>query len=103
MSNTSTNNARNRRWWSPGDPFAPGARVEVEIPAHHPWMSWLEQYADESQSNGGLMQHGVLTMKLGDTEQRYDLLEVNMDSRSMTYTAVWRMYGDPTYGSVIGT
>lgn len=84
-------------WWSPGDPLAPGDRMEVEIPESHPWMTWLKQYADESQTNGGLMRHGVLKVSLGGIEQRYDLLNVDMDSRgrSLTFKAVWRMYGDP--------
>jgi hypothetical protein len=61
-------------------------------------MAWLRQYADESMSNGGAMRHGVLTVSLGGVEQRYDLLNVNTDTaaRQVTFTARWRMYGDPT-------
>jgi hypothetical protein len=60
-------------------------------------MEWLQRYADETQASGGLRRHGVLTVSLGGIEQRYDLLNVTMDSQrqSCTFTARWRMYGQP--------
>lgn len=70
--------------------------MEMEIPESHPWMEWLRQYADESMANGGSMRHGVLTVSVGGVEQRYDLVDVNMDGgRSVTFTARWRMFGKP--------
>jgi hypothetical protein len=78
--------------------FRPGARIEMEIPANHPYLQWLHQHQHELMDNGGLMPHGVLTVSLGGVEQRYDLVRVDYEGyrQDAHYQATWRMYGDPT-------
>lgn len=50
--------------------------IEMNIPHNHPYFRWLHNYRHEAMDTGGLMRHGVLTLKLGGIEQRYDFVSV---------------------------
>lgn len=69
----------------------------MNIPHNHPYFRWLHNYRHEAMDTGGLMRHGVLTLKLGGIEQRYDLVSVETPNHygEVAIKATWRMYGSP--------
>lgn len=81
-------------WWRPGDHFAEGARMTLQIPDSHPWWPWLHQHAHASLDNGGLREHGEVIVSMGGIEQRYDFVNVDIDDNdgALKLTVESRMY-----------
>jgi hypothetical protein len=74
------------------DPFAPGPRMEMDIPNEHPWVPYIDGYVRRSTATN-LIEHGIMTVTLGGVEQLYDLVSVpGINYRNDSIVTNWRMF-----------
>lgn len=80
------------------EPFHPGAPLELDIPANHRWMRWIEERHAAAQKlppeKRLLRRHAELAVSLGGIVQFYDMIgaDARHDYRSqISFRTEWRM------------